>query len=169
MLMNCFKLTTVLICGAAVLAGCNETSDARRDQTAEAKSTASDEQAIRSANARWLELISKKDAAGIGQLYAEDGAALPPYFKAVVGRAAISQWWASQMKTPGFTMAFGTDQLVFSTPGDMALDRGWYRVSAQGPDGVINDTGKYVVVWRKIDGEWKVAADIFNTDLPAPA
>ena len=169
MLMNCFKLITVLIFGAALLAGCNETSDARRDQTAEAKSTASDEQAIGTANARWLELISKKDAAGIGQLYAEDGVALPPNFKAVVGREAISQWWASQMKTPDFTMTFGTDQLVLSTAGDMALDRGWYRFSAQGPSGPIKDTGKYVVVWRKIDGEWKVAADIFNTDLSAAA
>ena len=167
--MNCFKLITVLICGAALLAGCNETSDARRDQTAEAKSTASDEQAIGTANARWLELISKKDAAGIGQLYAEDGVALPPNFKAVVGREAISQWWASQMKIPGYALTFGTDQLVLSTAGDMALDRGWYRFSAQGPSGPIKDTGKYVVVWRKIDGEWKVAADIFNTDLSAAA
>ena len=35
----------------------------------------------------------------------------------------------------------------------------------------VNDTGKYVVVFRKqADGAWKVAADIFNSDLPpAPA
>ena len=31
----------------------------------------------------------------------------------------------------------------------------------------LTDTGKYVVVWRKIDGKWKAAADIFNSDLPA--
>ena len=29
------------------------------------------------------------------------------------------------------------------------------------------DAGKYVVVWRKVGGEWKAAADIFNSDLPA--
>ena len=73
------------------------------------------------------------------------------------------------MKAPDFTMTFGTDQLVLSSPGDMALDRGWYRLSAQGPNGPINDTGKYVVVWRKVDGKWKVASDIFNTDLPTAA
>jgi hypothetical protein len=32
---------------------------------------------------------------------------------------------------------------------------------------VLTDTGKYVVVWRKVGGEWKAAADIFNSDLPA--
>ena len=40
----------------------------------------------------------------------------------------------------------------------MALDRGTYRLG--------EDTGKYVVVWRKIGGEWKAAADIFNSDKP---
>ena len=165
--MNISKLVAVLICSAALLAGCTKASDAQRDQAAEMKSAASDEQAIRTANARWLQLISNKDAAGIGQLYAEDGVALPQNYKAAVGREAIGQWWASQMKTPGYALTFGTDQLVFSTPGDMALDRGWYRFSAKGPNGPNNDTGKYVVVWRKIDGEWKIAADIFNTDLPA--
>ncbi len=165
--MHSSKLLGVLICSAALLASCSETSDARRDQTAEAKSTASDDQAIRATNARWLELINKNDVAGIEQLYAEDGVALPPNSKAAVGPKAIGQWWASQMKTPGFAMTFSTDQLVISAMGDMALDRGSYRVSAKGPDGPINDSGKFVVVWRKIDGEWKVAADIFNTDLPA--
>ncbi|MEO6113578.1 MAG: DUF4440 domain-containing protein [Sphingomicrobium sp.] len=165
--MSSFKLVLVLVCSAALLAGCTESSDAQRDQAAELKSAANDAQAIRTANARWLQLISNKDAAGIGQLYAEDGVALPQNEKAAVGREAIGQWWARQMQTPGYDLTFGTDQLVFSTSGDMALDRGWYRFSAQSPKGSINDTGKYVVVWRKIDGEWKVAADIFNTDLPA--
>ena len=49
----------------------------------------------------------------------------------------------------------------------MALDRGTYSLTIA-PDGTAQtDTGKYVVVWRKIGREWKVAADIFNSDLPA--
>src|SRR6266550_3141383 len=32
------------------------------------------------------------------------------------------------------------------------------------------DRGKYVAVWKKqADGNWKVALDIWNTDLPLPA
>jgi ketosteroid isomerase-like protein len=49
----------------------------------------------------------------------------------------------------------------------MALDRGTYKL-AVAPNGTAKtDTGKYVVVWRKIGGEWKAAADIFNSDLAA--
>ena len=35
-----------------------------------------------------------------------------------------------------------------------------------GPQGTVNtDVGKYVVVWKKQpDKQWKVIADIFNTD-----
>lgn len=167
--MNSTKTYIVLACTAALLMGCNPTSEVQRNQTAEVKSAATDEQAIRGANERWLQLIRSKDASGIGQLYAQDAVALPEYEKAAIGREAIAKLWGRQMQTPNYALTFGTDQLIFSTSGDMALDRGWYRFSAKGPKGPINDTGKYVVVWRKIDGEWKVAADIYNTDLPAAA
>jgi ketosteroid isomerase-like protein len=71
------------------------------------------------------------------------------------------------MQTPGFDLTFVPDQIIVSSSGDMALDRGTYRL-AIAPDGTTqSDTGKYVVVWRKIGGDWKAAADIFNSNLPA--
>jgi ketosteroid isomerase-like protein len=70
------------------------------------------------------------------------------------------------MRTPGFDLTFVPEQIIVSSSGDMALDRGTYRL-AVAPDGTAQtDTGKYVVVWRKIGSEWKAAADIFNSDLP---
>lgn len=39
---------------------------------------------------------------------------------------------------------------------------------AAAPNGkAMTDTGKYVVVSRKVGNEWKAAADIFNSDLAA--
>jgi uncharacterized protein (TIGR02246 family) len=126
-----------------------------------------DEQAIRGQVDRWLELVKAKDAAGIAALYAEDGAVMPPNAPIGKGRAAIQQTWASLMQTPGFALTFAPEQIVVSASGDMALDRGTYRL-ALAPHGTAqSDTGKYVVVWRKIGDEWKAAADIFNSDLPA--
>jgi len=126
-----------------------------------------DEQAIRGQVDRWLELVKAKDAAGIAALYAGDGAVMPPNAPIGKGRAAIQQTWASLMQTPGFALTFAPEQIVVSASGDMALDRGTYRL-ALAPHGTAqSDTGKYVVVWRKIGGEWKAAADIFNSDLPA--
>ncbi len=135
--------------------------------TAAAVDTSADEQAIRAHVDRWHQLVKAKDAAGIAALYAEDGAVMPPNAPIGKGRAAIQQTWASMMRTPGFGLTFVPEQIVVSSSGDMALDRGTYSLTIA-PDGTTQtDTGKYVVVWRKIGSEWKAAADIFNSDLPA--
>ena len=129
--------------------------------------TGADEQAIRGQVDRWLQLVKAKDAAGIAALYAEDGAVMPPNAPIGKGRAAIQQSWASMMGAPGFDLTFVPEQIVVSSSGDMALDRGTYSLKIA-PDGTAQtDTGKYVVVWRKIGREWKAAADIFNSDRPA--
>ena len=126
-----------------------------------------EEKAIRGQVDRWLQLVKAKDAAGIAALYAEDGAVMPPNAPIGKGRAAIQQTWASMMQTPGFDLTFVPEQIIVSSSGDMALDRGTYKLAIAPNGKAMTDTGKYVVVWRKVGGEWKAAADIFNSDLPA--
>ena len=156
---------------AMLLPAC-QASETSGNQIAEGNAAAAvnvgaDEQAIRGQVDRWLQLIKAKDAAGIATLYAEDGAVMPPNAPIGKGRAAIQQTWAAMMQTPGFDLAIVPDQIIVSSSGDMALDRGTYKLKVA-PNGTAQtDMGKYVVVWRKIGSEWKVAADIFNSDQPA--
>jgi ketosteroid isomerase-like protein len=35
-----------------------------------------------------------------------------------------------------------------------------------GDSGKVNDRGKYIVIWRKVGGQWKLYRDIFNTNMP---
>jgi ketosteroid isomerase-like protein len=70
------------------------------------------------------------------------------------------------MQTPGFDLTFTPEVILVSSSGDMALDRGTYRLLVAPQGKQLTDTGKYVVVWRKVGGDWKAAADIFNSDLP---
>ena len=151
----------------ACQAGEKPANDAAEVNSTAAVDTGADEQAIRGHVDRWLQLVKAKDAAGIAALYAADGAVMPPNAPIGKGRGAIQQTWASMMQTPGFDLTFAPEQIVVSSSGDMALDRGTYRL-AVAPNGTAQtDTGKYVVVWRKIGKDWKAAADIFNSDLPA--
>ena len=157
---------TVLLLPACQV-GEKPANDAAEVNSTAAVDSGADEQAIRGHVDQWLQLVKAKDAAGIAELYAEDGAVMPPNAPISKGRAAIQQTWASLMRKPGFGLTFVPEQIIVSSSGDMALDRGTYRL-AVAPDGTAQtDTGKYVVVWRKIGGEWKAAADIFNSDLPA--
>src|SRR4029434_3423691 len=91
-----------------------------------------DEEAIRGQVDRWLQLVKAKDAAGIAALYAEDGAVMPPNGPIGKGRTAIRQTWASMMQTPGFDLAFVPEQIIVSSSGDMALDRGTDKLADLG-------------------------------------
>lgn len=154
------------IAAGLLVAGC---SPATQNVAATENANASHDQAIRSNVSDWLELIRKRDAAGIAQLYTEDGALMPPGAPAAEGRQAIEEAWRGMMETPGFELTFEPTEIIVSSAGDMALDRGTYRFTSSGSDGPVTDTGKYVVVWRNVDGSWKAAADIFNSDGPPAA
>ena len=135
--------------------------------TAARSDAAADEQAIRGQVDRWLQLVKAKDAPAISQLYTDDGAVMPPNGPIGKGHDAIQKTWASMLQTPGFDLSFVPEQIIVSQSGDMALDRGTYSLTMAPGGKPQHDTGKYVVVWRKVDGTWKAAADIFNSDLPA--
>jgi len=164
--------TPLLLSVTALLLPACQAGEKPATNTAEVNTVAAvnisaDERAIRGHVDRWLQLVKAKDAAAIAALYADDGAVMPPNAPIGKGRAAIQQTWASIMQTPGFALTFVPEQIVVSASGDMALDRGTYSLTIA-PNGTTQtDTGKYVVVWRKIGSEWKAAADIFNSDLPA--
>ena len=126
-----------------------------------------DEQAIRSLEQQWVKLVADKNVAAIADLYAADGALMPPNAPPAEGREAISAAWRSMVESPGFALSFTPSRIEVARGGDMAMDRGSYRLTTQSASGPVEDRGKYVVVWRKVSGGWKVAADIFNSDLPA--
>lgn len=164
------KIRFMLLAATALLiSSCdtgNENANGASSEAIASNDSAADEEAIRAQVARWLELIKSKDSAEIAQMYTEDGAFMPPNASIGKGREVIEQNWAAMLNTPGFELTFAPEQIVVSSSGDMALDRGTYQLTVA-PEGTEQvDTGKYVVVWRKIDGEWKAAADIINSDLP---
>ncbi len=165
------KSRLLLSVAALLLTACQvgekPANDAAEVNTIAAVDTGADEQAIRGTVDRWHQLMKAKDAAGIAELYVEDGAVMPPNAPIGKGRTAIQQTWASMMRTPGFDLTIVPEQITVSSSGDMALDRGTYSLAIAPGGTAQTDTGKYVVVWRKIGREWKAAADIFNSDLPA--
>ena len=163
-----FSFTAVLMLSACQPAD-KPAGNATEASGVAAVDPAAEEQAIRGQVDRWTQLIKAKDAKAIAALYAENGAVMPPNTPIGKGHEAIEKIWGGLLQTPGFDLAITPEQITVSASGDMALDRGTYKLSVA-PEGTAQtDTGKYVVVWRKIDGEWKAAADIFNSDLAPSA
>jgi ketosteroid isomerase-like protein len=51
--------------------------------------------------------------------------------------------------------------------GDIAYEVGTYTFTKQ--DGTVLDHGKFIVVWKLVEGEWQVHRDIYNSSVPPPA
>ena len=160
------KFLLIVAASATLLPACDKADRSAPTEAAQVN-TAADEQAIRAVGRRWAELIRAKDANGIAQLYAADAMILPQGLQAFGGREAITRWWATDMATPGYDLRSQADQMIVSASGDLAVERGTYRYRATLAAGPVERRGKYVTVWRKADGDWKVAIDIYNLDHSA--
>jgi len=121
--------------------------------------------AIAAANEAWEEAYNAGDAAGVAAVYAEDATVMAPNMDPVTGREAIQALMQAGFDAaPGFTNTLETTSLEVA--GDMAIEVG--RYVATDPDGGHVDHGPYMAAWKKADGEWKLAADIWNSGMPAP-
>ncbi len=62
-----------------------------------------------------------------------------------------------------------TTAITVATSGDMAWEYGVNRLVFDSPNGPVTDMGKYLGVWIKRDGAWKVVALAFSSDAPPPS
>ena len=116
---------------------------------------------IEKLNDAWTAAFNKGDAAAVAALYTEDAYVLPPGSAMVKGRAAIEAFWrqaAQQMSDAKLTTI---DVLPLGRSAAREIGTVTLKTKSQPPQEVV---GKYVVVWRKIGRDWKLATDIWNTD-----
>jgi ketosteroid isomerase-like protein len=130
------------------------------------KSTTSTEvrAAITAANQEFVAAFGRGDAAGIATLYTKDSQVFPPNNNLVAGRQAIQTFWQSAMSM-GITGA-KLETVDVEDYGDTAGEVGKYTL--QGEGGKVVDVGKYVVIWKRESGQWKLHRDIWNSNIPAP-
>lgn len=123
-----------------------------------------DEARIRVLIGEWLKAVAAKDADSTAGFYAADGVLMPQGAPAAIGTASIAKAWGGLYAMKDFSLTFAPSTINVAEAGDLAIDIGTYELSFTGESGNVTDHGKYVVVWKKIDGDWKAAADIFNSD-----
>jgi len=126
-----------------------------------------DRTAIRQVGETDMKMMNAKDWMGDMALYTEDAVELPPNQAAVQGKAAIQAWEEAYPPLSNFQV----QSLEIEGQGDLAYDRGTYSMTVTPPGAApIEDHGKYLTICRKqADGSWKIAREMFNSDLPLPA
>lgn len=123
-------------------------------------------QEIRARVAAWQAAIDQKRADRVAAMYLPHATFMAPNSPSATGRQ-IRNAWADIFRLPGVSLKMRPATITPSDDGSMAYEVGSYDLRFRSQTGPVNDRGKYVVVWTRPNGEWKVAADIFNSDLPA--
>jgi len=103
------------------------------------------------------------DANGLAALYTQDGEIMPPNAAIAKGAEDLKKLFKSFWDEGATTIKLDTVEVEGS--GGLAYEVGRYALSGQA--GAI-DHGKYIVVWKKVGGQWNLHRDIFNSDVPAP-
>ena len=117
---------------------------------------------IAAANLAFETAISKMDSVGISNLYATDAKWMNPNAPSVEGRAAL-------VGSVGTIMRAGIGSAKLTTVevwGDeqYVTEEGKYEIYTK--DGAPADKGKYMILWKRVDGKLMFHRDIYNSDLP---
>lgn len=112
---------------------------------------------------RFVALANSGDVEAFALLYTEDALIMMPGQPAVVGHSGAAVFAERIKSRRPARLALATHEVEGA--GDIAWERGaseWIM-----PDGRVTDPGKYIVVWKRTEGVWKLHRDIMNADTPA--
>ncbi|KAL5515905.1 hypothetical protein EMCRGX_G001150 [Ephydatia muelleri] len=95
---------------------------------------------IEKIDAKFVSLFNKQDAVGIAELYSVDSKIMPNGMDVQKGRNGVAKVYQNMFDAGGATIKVTIDE---------------------SDDSVLFD-GKYVVLWKKVEGQWYIYNDIIN-------
>lgn len=128
---------------------------------------AAEEAAVRSRGEALVAAEMARDIPTAVSYFTEDavihGAMMPP----AAGRAALPDLYAGmyEMLGPDGSFSSTSTGITVAASGDLAVEHGVNHFTVGG----AMSMGKYLAVWRKVDGEWYVSHLAFSDDQPPPA
>lgn len=159
--------TRIALLAAALLSACQQRETPEQQATRAQAETDSARGAITDGNARWVRWVNQNQPDSLASLYVPNGVVMPPDLPGATGRDSIAAR-LRPLVIPGGTLSITSENV--SVSGPIAIARGvWsYTAPAQGGNPAVNLRGKYMEHWHKVDGQWLIAENIWNTDAPAP-
>lgn len=117
---------------------------------------------IEAANQVIMETFARGDSAGMAAAYSKEGSVMLNYMPSVKGKENLTKVWGSFMNA-GLSKVELTTLEVWGDE-NYITEEGVFTVKSKEDNQL--DKGKYLVLWKKEDGKWKLHRDMSNTDLP---
>jgi ketosteroid isomerase-like protein len=145
-----------------LLSGCTRTESSTAGTAIKSFDLEAAKSEIDEANREFIDLFNKSDSVGLANMFTIDGKSMEPNEPSFEGRSAIQTHYSIVMNA-------GANKLGLTTTGlwgdeKMLAEEGIFTFMDK--DGNQIDKGKYIVLWKKEDGKWKLFRDCYNSDLP---
>ena len=142
----------LLVVATATLGGCDNLKSSSVD-------TESIEAKIRQADLALLRAEEQRDLDGAMEFIAPHAVFQPPGYSPIVGHEAIRQFYETQwFKLPFIEISGTPEAIVVGSSGDLAYFDGRSQMVVEISGERTVAAGKYLGVWQKISGKWKLAA-----------
>lgn len=153
-----FPLIAVLF----LLNACQSASDKQEPKAASVFDLVKAGTEIDEANQEFIRLFNSSDSSGLADMFTTDGKSMEPNEPAFVGRDAIRHHYFA-------VMSAGANKLSLATTGlwgdeKMLAEEGQFTF--MNTKDTVLDKGKYIVLWKKEAGKWKLFRDCYNSDWP---
>ena len=153
------KLMIFVTLSSAALVACTQSS----------VDLAAEKAALSAASNAYHEAASTMDIDALVGLYANDGIMLAPNAEAASGLESVRDFATAFTDLPGFSVRTENTQVEVGAGGDIGYTLSDTTITFDGPDGgTVEDVSRDFHLWKKQDGAWKVAVDIWNS-ASAPA
>ena len=125
-----------------------------------AKQKLTTKDAIKAANKVLIRHLAAGNARAIAACYSKKALLMPAGLPAMKGAKNIAGYWAGAIDMGIKSAKLKTREV--DELGTTAIECGAFALKGAG--GTLLGSGKYVVVWKKEGGAWKLHRDIFNAD-----
>jgi uncharacterized protein (TIGR02246 family) len=159
---------------AAIVAGCSKKETYATADSGNAMATAApadrgaDVAMIVGLDSAWLRNVMAKNVDSIMTFYTSDAVSYGFGSSPASGTDQLRALYTEFVKSSVTDPKLNSNTVNFSEDGMMAYDHGTYSMTVTPPGGkATKENGAYLNVWRKVDGQWKLVAEM-STPIAAP-
>ena len=151
------RMTCKAVCLVALFtAGCSSSAGPTFDSA--------DQDRIKAVIQQLTEAFNAKDAAKAAALYTSEAVVMPPNKTLMRGRNFVEQYYAARFGEGATNLELQPNEIKGS--GTLAVAMGDYRLVLAPPSGPSRrDRGKFVWIFRELNGTWMIDGIIFSSDF----
>lgn len=114
-----------------------------------------------------VEMFDNKNLDGLVNRFTQDGSLKITNYPIVIGHDALRVNYENNLKLENFNIKLDVVKIDISEKGDLAFVLSDYAVSFDIPGEKIQDEGKTLLALKRVNDQWKIAAENLSSNPPA--